>query len=108
MPDTGNWHGWTLTSWNAALSAAPAPAGRQTKFHGVIASCIPFDQQGLVALKRLSVRRSVVLSDAGAGSGRPEMLLAACFDPGAIPACGMPDRRELPSAVPWDRFNRSF
>jgi hypothetical protein len=41
MPESGNWHGWTLTSWNAALSAAPAPAGRQTKFHGVIASPIP-------------------------------------------------------------------
>jgi hypothetical protein len=27
MPDSGNWHGWTLTNWNAALSAAPAPAG---------------------------------------------------------------------------------
>ena len=35
---------------NAALSAAPAPAGQQTKFHGVIAiPPIPIDQQGLVA-----------------------------------------------------------
>jgi hypothetical protein len=27
VPDMGNWHGWTRTSWIAALSAAPSRTG---------------------------------------------------------------------------------
>ena len=55
MPDTGNWHGGTFTRWSAALSAASAPTGRRTRFHGVLHPPIPLDQHCLVALFFLHV-----------------------------------------------------
>jgi len=55
MPDTGNWHGGTFTRWRAALSAASAPTGRRTRFHGVLHPPIPLDQHCLVALFFLHV-----------------------------------------------------
>jgi len=55
MPDTGNWHGGTFTRWSAALSAASAPTGRRTRFHGVLHPPISLDQHCLVALFFLHV-----------------------------------------------------
>jgi hypothetical protein len=68
MPNTGNWHGETFTRWSAALSAAPAPTGRRTRFHGVSHPPISLDQHCLITLfflhafitKSLFVKRSAV------------------------------------------------
>lgn len=51
--------GARLTTGSGGLTPGRAgftPAGRQTKFHEVIAPPFPFDQQGLVALSYLSPR----------------------------------------------------
>ncbi len=69
MPDTGNWHGRTLTSWNAALSAAPAPTGQQTKFHGGIAS----SDSNRPALPGRTGNSSCVLGDHSPTAARPVM-----------------------------------